>query len=162
MPGGAFSGARRTNHPCTNRFQSQSVDILNVIQWDPNPCNTIDMVGVKPSLLIALHSRSNRMMILPVGTGRQEGIPSPNFYSIVASGQSPLSFASGRWSPQHSILRTTVPSLAYDGLGLRPKPCGNKPCYHMASTHGGVDLASSDGRKALGVDGHPILLHRQI
>jgi hypothetical protein len=32
----------------------------------------------------------------------------------------------------------------------------------MASTHGGVDLASSNGRKVLGVDGHPIVPHRQI
>jgi hypothetical protein len=32
----------------------------------------------------------------------------------------------------------------------------------MASTHNGVDLASSDGRKALGMDGRPIVPHRQI
>jgi len=33
---------------------------------------------------------------------------------------------------------------------------------HTASTRGGVDLASSDERKALGVDGRSIVLHRQI
>ena len=48
-------------------------------------------------------------MIFPVGPGWQEGIPSPNFYLIVASGHSPLSFALGRWSPQHSILGTQSP-----------------------------------------------------
>jgi hypothetical protein len=101
-------------------------------------------------------------MILPVGTGRQEGIPSPNFCLIVASGQSPLSFVSGHWSPQRLILGTTFPSLAYDGLVPQPEPYVDKPCYHTASTNGGVDLASSDGHKALGVDGNPIVPHQQI
>jgi len=32
----------------------------------------------------------------------------------------------------------------------------------MALTHGGVDLASSDGRKVLGVDGRSIVQHQQI
>jgi len=32
----------------------------------------------------------------------------------------------------------------------------------MASTHGGVDPASSDGREALGVDGRSIMPHWQI
>jgi hypothetical protein len=53
-----------------------------------------------------MHRQSIRTMILPVGAGRQEGIPSPNFNLIVALGQCPLSFASRRWSPQHSILGT--------------------------------------------------------
>ena len=79
------------------------------MRWDANPCNTNDLVGVKPSLLITLHHQSIRTMILPVGAGRQEGIPSPNFYLIVALGHSPLSFALGRWSPQRSILGTQSP-----------------------------------------------------
>ena len=62
---------------------------------------------MKPSLLIALHHQSIQTMILLVGAGRQEGIPFPNFYLIVASGHSPLSFALRHsWSPQHSILGT--------------------------------------------------------
>ena len=68
-------------------------------------------------------------MILPVGWGWQEGIPSPKYSLIVASGHSPLSFASGRWSPQRSILGTTVPSLAYDGLVPRPEPYVDKPQF---------------------------------
>jgi hypothetical protein len=76
-----------------------------------------------------LHRRSNRAMILPVGVGRQEGIPSPKYSLIVASGHSPLSFVSGRWSPQRSILGTTVPSLAYDGLVPRPEPYVDKPQF---------------------------------
>ena len=68
-------------------------------------------------------------MILPVGRGWQEGIPSPKYSLIVASGHSPLSFASGRWSPQRSILGTTVPSLAYDGLVPRPEPYVDKPQF---------------------------------
>ena len=101
-------------------------------------------------------------MILPVGTGRQEGIPSPNFCLIVVSGQNPLSFALGHWSPQCLILGTAVPSLAYDGLVPQPEPYVDKPCYHMASTNGGVDLASRDGRKVLGMDGNPIVPQQQV
>ena len=57
----------------------------------------------------------------------------------------------------------TVPSLAINRLVPQPKPYVNKPCYHhTASTHGEVDLASSNGHKELGVDGHPIVTHRQI
>jgi hypothetical protein len=52
--------------------------------------------------------------------------------------------------------------LAYGGLVPRLEPFVDKPCYHTASTHDGVDLASSDERKALGVDGHPIVPHWQI
>jgi len=85
-------------------------------------------------------------MILPVGAGRQEGIPFPNFNLIVASGHSPLSFTSRHWSPQYSILGTQ--SLHWT--------------IHTALTHGGVDLASSDGRKMLGVDGLSIVPHWQI
>ncbi len=81
-------------------------------------------------------------MVLPVGTGRQEGIPSPCFYLIVALGQSPL-----------SCLRRAGPTA-------RAKR--RQATIHMALTHGGVNLASSDGRKALGVDGRPIVPRRQI
>ena len=101
----------------------------SIILWDANPCNTNYLVGVKPSLLIALHRRSIRTMILPVGAGRQEGIPSPNFSLIVALGHSPLSFASRRWSPQRSILGTQSPHLAYDRLVPRPKPYVDKPQF---------------------------------
>ena len=101
-------------------------------------------------------------MVFPVGTGGQEGISSPNFYLIVALGHSPLSFASGRWSCQRSIIGTTVPSAAYDGLVPRPKPYVNKPNYPTASAHNEVDLASSNGRKVLGMDDHPIVAHWQI
>jgi hypothetical protein len=52
--------------------------------------------------------------------------------------------------------------LAYDGLVSRPEPYVKKPCYHTALTHGGVDLASSNEHKALGVDGRPIVPHWQI
>jgi hypothetical protein len=81
-------------------------------------------------------------MILPVGRGWQEGIPSPKISLIVASGHSPLSFVSIRWSPKHLILKTQ--SLRW------------------LVTGGGVDLASSDGLKALGVDGCPIVPHKQM
>jgi len=53
-------------------------------------------------------------------------------------------------------------SLAYDMLVPRPEPFVDKPYYHTASTHCGVNLASSDGRKALSVDGRSIVPHRQI
>jgi hypothetical protein len=94
------------------------------------------VVGVKPSLLIVLHHRSNRAMIFPVGRGWQEGVPSLKFSLIVALGHSSLSFALGRWSPQHSILGTTVPSLASERLVPRPDPYVDTPCYLTASTHG--------------------------
>ena len=46
MLGSAFSGVRRTNHPCTNGFRGQSVAIFDGIQWDANPSNIDDVVGV--------------------------------------------------------------------------------------------------------------------
>jgi hypothetical protein len=46
MPGGAFSGIRCTNHPCTDRFRGKSVDIFYGIQQDANPSNTDDLVGM--------------------------------------------------------------------------------------------------------------------
>ena len=100
-------------------------------------------------------------MVLPVGTGRQEGIPSPCFYLIVVSGQSPISFASGRWSPQRSILGNS-PLIGLRRAGPTTRAIRRQATIHMASTHNGVDLASSDGRKALGLDGRPIVPHRQI
>ena len=57
-----------------------------------------------------MHRRSYRAMILPVGRGWQEGIPSPKYSLIVASGHSPLSFASGRWSPSQEPRVTLEPS----------------------------------------------------
>ena len=97
-------------------------------------------------------------MILPVGAGRQEGTPSPNFSLIVALGLVP------------SALRRDVGPLSIQSsghsplLGLRQagpttRAIRRQATIHMASTHGGVDLASSDGRKALGVDGRPIVPH---
>ena len=161
MPGGTFSGIRRTNHPCTNGFRGQSVAILYGIWRDANPNNIDDVVGVLPSLLIVMHRQSIRTMILPVGAGRQEGIPSPNFNLIVASEHSPLSFASRRWSPQHSILGTQ--SLHWLATGWSHDPS------HTSTSHNshGLDSrqsrsGSSDGRKALGVDGRSIALHPQI
>jgi len=108
MPGGViFMTLDAPKLLCIDQFRRRSNDILNVKLWDANPCNTNYLVGVKPSLLIALHRRSIQTMILPVGAGRQEGIPSPNFNLIVASGHSPLSFALRlSWSPQRSILGT--------------------------------------------------------
>ena len=107
MPGGIiFVMLDAPKHLCIDQFQRRPNDILNVKLWDANPCNKNCFVGVKPSLLIALHHQSIRTMILPVGAGRQEGIPSPNFSLIVALGHSPLSFASRRSSPQHSIFGT--------------------------------------------------------
>ncbi len=47
------------------------------------PSNTDDVVGVQPSLHI-VHRRSYRAVILPVGRGWQEGIPSPKYSLIVA------------------------------------------------------------------------------
>jgi hypothetical protein len=91
-------------------------------------------------------------MILHVGTGRQEGIPSPNFYLIVLLGHSPLSIQSLGHSPLSSLPRA----------GPTTRAIRRQASIHMASTHCGVDLASSNGRKALGVDGHPIVPHRQI
>jgi hypothetical protein len=102
-------------HLCIDQFQRRLIEMLNVIQHDANPCNTNDVVGVKPSLLIELHCRSIQMMILPVGTGRQEGVPSPNFYLVVALGQSPLSFVVRPWSPQQSILGTQFPQQLTTG-----------------------------------------------
>jgi len=46
MLGGAFSGVKRTNHPCTNGFRGQSVAIFYGIRWDANPSNIDDVVGV--------------------------------------------------------------------------------------------------------------------
>jgi len=108
MPGDIiFMTLDAPKHLCINQFLRRSNDILNVKLWDANPCYTNYLVGVKPLLLITLHRRSIRMMILPVGAGRQEGIPSPNFNLIVALGHSPLSFALRRsWSPQRLILGT--------------------------------------------------------
>jgi hypothetical protein len=79
MPGGIiFVTLDTPKHLCIDQFRRRPNDILNVIRWDANPCNTNYLVEVKPSLLIALHHRYIRTMILPVGLGRQEGIPSPN------------------------------------------------------------------------------------
>jgi hypothetical protein len=100
-------------------------------------------------------------MILPVGRGWQEGIPSPKYSLIVASGHSPLSFASGRWSPQRSIPDNS-PLIGLRRAGPTTRAIRQQATIHTASTHNGVDLASSDGRKALGMDGRPIMPHRQI
>jgi len=91
-------------------------------------------------------------MILPVGAGRQEGIPSPNFNLIVALGHSPLSFQSSGHGPFIGLRQA----------GPTTQAIRRQAIIHTASTHGGVDLASSDGRKALGVDGRSIVPHRQI
>ena len=110
MPVGViFAMLDAPKHLCIDQFRRRSNDILNVKLWDANPCNTNYLVGVKPSLLIALHRQSIRTMILilPVGAERQEGIPSPNFNLIVAPGHNPLSFVLRcSWSPQRSILGT--------------------------------------------------------
>jgi hypothetical protein len=71
-------------------------------------------------LLIIMHRRSNQSMILPVGWGWQEGIPSPKISLIIASGHSPLSFASRHWSPQHSILGTQSPHWLATGWSHNP------------------------------------------
>ena len=85
MPGGIiFVMLDAPKHLCIDQFQRRPNDILNVKLWDANPCNTNYLVGVKQSLLIALQHRSIQTMILPVGAGKQEGIPSPNFNLIVA------------------------------------------------------------------------------
>jgi len=85
MPGGViFVMLDAPKHLCIDQSRRRSNDILNVKLWDANPCNTNNLAGVKPSLLITLHRRSIRTMILPEGVGRQEGIPSPNFNLIVA------------------------------------------------------------------------------
>jgi hypothetical protein len=100
-------------------------------------------------------------MILPVGLGWQEGIPSPNFNLIVASGHSPLSFAFGRSSPQ-LFNRDQVP-MAFDGWWSY-----NTAIVDRARNSHGLDswqsrsVASSNGHKALGLDGHPIMQHWQI
>ena len=78
-------------------------------------------------------------------------------------------------------VRTTVPSaLHQDGGPISiqssgqqspqrlstschdPSHTSTKPTYHSALAHNRVDLASSNGRKALGVDGHPIMQDWQI
>ena len=46
MLGGAFSGIRRTNYPCTNGFRGHSVAIFYGIRQDANPSNIDDVVGV--------------------------------------------------------------------------------------------------------------------
>ena len=46
MLGGAFSGVRCTNHPCTNGFRGQSVAIFYGTRRDANPSNIDDVVGV--------------------------------------------------------------------------------------------------------------------
>jgi hypothetical protein len=96
------------NHSYINWFLRQSIGISYALQWNANPCNMDNRLECKPSLLILLHCPSIWAMIFPVGLGWQGGIISPSFYLIDAARQSPLSFASGCWSPQHSI-----PSLAY-------------------------------------------------
>ncbi len=68
-----------------------------------------------------------------VGMARR--YPFSHYCLIVASGHSPLSCASGHWSPRCSIHRTAVPSLAFDRLVPQPEPYVNKPCYHTASRH---------------------------
>ena len=100
-------------------------------------------------------------MILPVGAGRQEGIPSPNTVRLLRRDIVP------------SALRSDVGPLSFQSLGHGPFIClrqagpttqaiRRQATIYTASTHGGVDPASSDGRKALGVDGRPIVPHQQI
>jgi hypothetical protein len=102
-------------------------------------------------------------MILPVGPGRREGIPSPYFYLIVGSGHSPLSFALGRWSHQHPILGTTVSYWLTTSWSHNPShTLSCQPPIYTASTGGGVDVAFSDRCKAIGMGSHPIVPHRQI
>jgi len=81
-----------------------------------------------------MHRRSIQTMILPVGVGRQEGIPSPNFNLIVVSGHSPLSFASRRWSPQHSILGTQFLHWLVTGWSHDPS--------HTSTSHNSHGLES--------------------
>jgi hypothetical protein len=108
-----------------------------------------------------MHRQSTQTMILPVGAGRQEGIPSPNFSLIVALGLVP------------SALRRDVGPLSIQSSGHSPliglqqagpttQAIHQQATINTASTRGGVDLASSDGCKALGVDGRSIVLHQQI
>jgi hypothetical protein len=80
-------------------------------------------------------------MILPVGRGWQEGIPSPKYSLIVASGHSPLSFASGRWSPQLSILGTR--SLHWLATGWSHDPS------HTSTSHHSHGLDSRRSRSGL-------------
>jgi len=61
MPGSVISMMLDApNHLRIDQFLRQPNDILNVIRWNANPCNTNHLVGVKSSLLIALHPRSIR------------------------------------------------------------------------------------------------------
>jgi len=143
MPGGViFVTLDAPNHLCINQFQRRSNDILDIKLWNANPCNTNYLVGVKPSLLIALHRQSIQTMILTVGAGRQEGIPSPNFYLIVVSGHSPLSFASRRsLFPQRSILGTQ--SLHWLATGWSHDPS------HTPTSHNSHGLDSRRSRSGL-------------
>ena len=75
------------------------------------------------------------------GAGRQEGIPSPNFNLIVASGHSPLSFASRHWSPQRSILGTQ--SLHWLATGWSHDPS------HTATSKNSHGLDSQRSRSGL-------------
>ena len=88
-----------------------------------------------------MHRRSIRTMILPVGAGRQEGIPSPNFNLIVLSGHSPLSFTSRRWSPQHSILGTQSPPWLATGWSHDPS--------HTLTSHNSHGLDSWQSQSGL-------------
>jgi hypothetical protein len=58
--------------------------------------------------------------------------------------------------------RDNSPLIGLRRAGPTTRAICRQATIHMASTHNGVDLASSDGRKALGMDGRPIVPHRQI
>jgi hypothetical protein len=49
--------ARQPKHPYTERVRRRSVGILIAICQGATPCNTDEMMGVKPSLLTVLHRR---------------------------------------------------------------------------------------------------------
>jgi hypothetical protein len=103
-----------------------------------------------------MHCQSNLAMILPVGRGWKEGTTSPKISVIVPSASpqdvGPLSIQSSGHSPLIGLRRA----------GPTTQAIRQQASIHMASTHCGVDLASSNGCKAFGVDSHPIVPHQQI
>ena len=135
MPGGNISMTLNAPNICASTSFNTSQ-----MTYSMSYCGTLIPV-VKPSLLITLHCRSIRTMILPVDVGRQEGIPSPNFNLIVALGHSPLSFALRRSPPQRSIFRTQ--SLHWLVTGW------SHDLSHTSTSHNSHSLDSWQSRSSL-------------